>query len=91
MKIEIISPLAPFTHGYEIECNGKRLHNVNAGMHPKEFSEEEIEFLLGGDYTKFEQGKYQFNIPKWKLDAIEGKMLTTDRYSLVFATEYQEL
>lgn len=91
MKIEIIGPEPPFTRGYQIRTERRALRNVNGAMYPTDFAEHEIEYLLGEEYNLFEGGKFKFNVPKWKLDSLEGMMTSPKRYQLIYATNYQEL
>ena len=92
MKIEIIEPQPPFTRGYEIRYNGKRATNVNEKMFQYDFSEYEIFYLLGEkEYKKFENGKYEFNVPVWKLNAISGCFVAKDSYQNKWSYEFTQL
>ena len=92
MKIEINAPEPPFTRGYTMYKDGKRIQNVNGNMFPYDFSGEEILFLLGdAEYNKFSEGKHVFNIPQWKINAVSGNPCGNNAYNLRFAVEYQEL
>lgn len=94
MKIEIIAPDAPFTNGYRMkEFNGsKRFINVNNMTHNYDFLENEIAFILGiRDYDRFLNGKYLFDVPVWKLNAVSGSFNAKNTEQNRWAYEYTKL
>jgi hypothetical protein len=92
MKIEILAPQPPFSRGYNINKNGKKIQNINSSLFPIDFSEDEIEFILGDkDYEKFENGKYTFDVPAWKLNIVAGEQACKNREQLLFYSEFIEL
>jgi len=74
MKITIYSPEPPYTNGYNIKAEKKSICNANNSIRLMyDFSEDEIWYILGDtEYSKFENGKCEFNLPKWKIDAVQG-------------------
>jgi len=75
MKITIYAPEPPYTNDAHICINGtnKRLQNSNSGIKQTEFTDDEIHFLIGhNEFSKYETGKYEFDVPKWKLDTVQG-------------------
>jgi len=71
MKIIIENNDFSNTRGVFIFCNGKRLQNKIGGMHPNDFSEDDILELLG--YKKFKQyenGKFEFAVTQKELFAL---------------------
>jgi hypothetical protein len=88
MKIHIIAPEPPFTRGSQIRANGKTIQNIKAGVFPNDFDEAEIEFLLGAQlYEKAQNGQYEFDIPKWKLDVVSGNNNSAKREHLIFGND----
>jgi hypothetical protein len=61
--------------GYEVFCNGKRLQNKAGGMFPFDFSDDDIYQLLGEKkYSQFQDGKYEFDVPKKQIFAATEDM-----------------
>jgi len=93
MKISIENDDLSGCSGCKIYLNGKPIQNVNSkGFRQKEFSEDDIFKLLGEKkFNMFENGKYEFDIPKWKLDVISGNGLkNATREQNIFSYNYQQ-
>ena len=88
MNILINAPPAPYTHGYTMYADGKKVKNKNDTTN--EFTDGEIQFILGDkNFKKFESGKYTFNIAKWKVEAIEGIYAGSDDKKIEFSLHYK--
>ena len=92
MKIEISQIDLSATRGYNIWYDDKPLRNYRQSIFVRDFDEDEILYILGDkEYAKFEEGKYIFNIPKWKIYAIIGEpnpIVFNDNLRLQWQTEY---
>lgn len=94
MKISIVNDDMSGCSGHKIYVDNKSIQNVNAkGFKTREFSEDEIFHLIGEkNYAKFENGKYEFDIPKWKLDIVSGNGLkNATREQNIFSYQYQKI
>lgn len=94
MKISIVNDDMSGQSGHKIYIENKSIQNGNAkGFRTREFSEDEILHLIGGkNYTKFENGKYEFDVPKWKLDIVSGLgVKTATREQNIFSYEYENI
>lgn len=57
MKISIESNDSSNSRGNNIYCNGKMLSNKDGGIHANDFSEDEIETLLGNKkFAQYQKG-----------------------------------
>ena len=89
MKIQICQISNP-SKEYNIYKGAKKLNNVKSFMFPYDFTEEQIELILDNQYSKFNEGKFEFDIPNWKIDAIQGLLNPKTNEQLRFITQYSE-
>jgi hypothetical protein len=88
MKIVINAPSHP-ANGYEIIVEEKHLINPNSWMRPREWDESEISDLLTErQYQLFEDGKYEFDVPTWKIRLIQNEMAPKTREHLLFISQF---
>ncbi len=88
MKITIHTPINPAC-GYEITTEEKAIRNMNSNMFPRQFDESDLLTILGEKgFEKFEDGKFIFDVPVWKIKAIEGILNATKNFQLRFIEEY---
>ena len=90
MKVEIYAPINP-SRGYTIHSESGRLKNRNGNMFPEDFSEDEVAIILGEKYQSFEDGRYMFNLPVWKIKAIQGLNNPQNNEQIKFSLQYSEL
>lgn len=91
MKIEIINGSTSGTNGVVIYVEGKPHPIRNFRNHITDlngFDDNEIEALLGTDYPKYEEGKYQFNVSANHLKLITGERLPTTKRELTLLETY---
>ena len=94
MKITIFAPEPPYTRGNEIRLNDtqKRLNNSRNNMFPNDFDDDEIFYIIGEkNYEKLEKGKFEFDIPLWKLNTIQGINNPTTREQLIYSNNWDNL
>ena len=84
MKITIYAPETP-TSGHTIyDENNNRIRNSHNNLRSYDFDEDEILFILGEkEFSKFEQGKYTFNVPVSMLNIIQDKPYNLQNRSLL--------
>jgi len=88
MKIIIYSPINP-THEYQIFSEDRVITNRNSNLFPRQFDESEILTIIGGKaFKKFEKGQSTFDVPAWKIKAVEGVLNPTKNFQLHFIEEY---
>ena len=94
MKISIENYDMSGAGGLNIWADGKKIRNCKAGfIRPFDFDETEIQHLLEpNQFKRFEQGAYEFDVPKWKLNVISGLGLkNATRHQNIFSYEYENL
>lgn len=89
MKIEINAPINP-AEDYTIYTEeGKRLTQPRGGIFAHYWDDGDVEMLIGEkDFNKFQAGKYEFNIPAWKVRLIEGKTAAKNNEQLKFISQF---
>ena len=89
MKVEILNIDASGCKGFNIYADNIMLSKPTVGMNPREWSEDEIESLLGQSlYKKIENGQFTFTLPTWKIRLIEGKKAAKTREQLLFISQF---
>ena len=96
MKIEIVNIESSNCSGCNIFLGQKRLQNSNKpfnGLKSSDFSNDEIYFILEDkQFKNFENGKYIFDVPKWKIDIITGGGLkNASPYQNKWSYQYNQL
>lgn len=94
MKITIFAPEPPFTRGHQIRISetNKSVKNSHSGMFRSDFDEDEISYIIGEkNFDKFENsGKYEFDIPAWKIKVIEDNFVPKTREQMVFSLYWNQ-
>jgi len=89
MKVEIQNIDSSNCKGYHVYADSKMLSTPKVSMNTREWDDNEIEHLIGqNNYLQFEQGKYTFNLPTWKIRLIEGKQTAKTREQLLFISKF---
>lgn len=72
MKVEFSSIDQSGTFGCAMSLDGKTIRNAKHKMGWGDFSDDEIELLIGpAAFKQFQNGKFTFDVPKWKINVAQ--------------------
>lgn len=90
MKIEIHSSINP-AEDMTVYCEGGRLSQPANGIYSHFWDESDLSKILDEkQMNDLENGKYEFNIPTWKVRLLQGKRAAKDNTELRFLMQWDK-
>lgn len=88
MQIEINASINP-AEDMTVYFEGKRLSQPTNGIFSHFWDESDLcKILTERQIKELEEGKYQFNVPTWKIRLLQGKRAAKDNTELKFLMQW---
>jgi len=88
MQIEINASINP-AEDMTVYAEGKRISQPTNGIFSHFWDESDLcKILTERQINELESGKYQFNVPTWKIRLLQGKRAAKDNTELRFLMQW---